>query len=70
MKAYDLTELQSLVGETADPDYLAHICDDACFNIAKMAIEKPDDFIYGNPDNQLYYLRALRDIFSAMKPQQ
>lgn len=67
MITYDLTDMQTLVGETIDPDYLAHVCDDACFNIAKMGVASPDDFVYGKIEEQLYYLRALRDLFSAMR---
>lgn len=68
MKAYDMSLFVNFIGEEVDPDHLAKCCDDACFNLSKFHFVNPDDSKYGNLEDQVYFLKALRDIFNAMHP--
>lgn len=67
-KDYDLTAVKEFVTEDITPRELSHVLDDACFNLAKYTLTADRDQQYwGMVDEQIDYLRTLRDMFSAME---
>lgn len=67
-KDFDLTAVKEFISEEMRPKELSQVLDDACFNLAKYAITADRDTQYwGMVDEQIDYLRTLRDMFSAME---
>lgn len=67
MKDVDLSGVKSFVSEDVTPQEITQILDDACFNLAKFALTtNQDDFKWGEVEEQIHYMRNLRDLFSAM----
>ncbi len=67
-KDFDFTAVKEFISEEITPKELSHVLDDACFNLAKYATTSDRDTQYwGMVDEQIDYLRTLRDMFSAME---
>ncbi len=67
-RQYDLTAVKEFITEDMTPKELSCVLDDACFNLAKYATTADRDQQYwGMVDEQIDYLRTLRDLFSAME---
>ena len=67
-KEFDLTAVKEFISEEMTPKELSNVLDDACFNLAKYATTSDRDQQYwGMVDEQIDYLRTLRDMFSAME---
>lgn len=68
MKNIDLSGLQTFISEDVTPKEITQILDDACFNLAKFALTtNQDEFKWGEVDEQIHYMKNLRDLFSAME---
>lgn len=66
-KEYNLTAVQDYITNDVYPGHLSKVLDDAMFNLARSHVhQKGDDILVGDVDHQLYCLRDLRDLFSAM----
>lgn len=66
-KEYNLTAVQEYITNDVEPQWLCKALDDAMFNIARSHVhQKGDDILVGDVDLQLYCLRDLRNLFSAM----
>lgn len=66
-KEYNLTAVKEYITNDVEPEWLSKSLDDAMFNIARSHInQKGDEILVGDVDLQLYCLRDLRDLFSAM----
>ena len=67
-KDYDLTQVKEFLTKEVTPHEISTILDDACFNLAKFSLTtNQDEHKWGELDEQLYYIRNLRDLFSAME---
>lgn len=66
-KEYDLTPVKTFITEEVPINEITKALDDACFNLAKFSLASdPDQFRWGDVDEQIHQIRNLRDLFSAM----
>jgi hypothetical protein len=63
----DLSAIHTFITEDVTPGEMSQILDDACFNLAKFSLTTDqDDFKWGEVEEQIHYMKNLRDLFSAM----
>lgn len=61
---YNLNAVGEFLTTQAEPTVISRMLDDACFNMARAALSNGPETMTGDVDQQLWYLRQLRDLFN------